>query len=149
MKNAYVELKNRQQERVNALPLKFAFGSKQFKEMMESWGLTENDTDKIYKLGNTGGFYRREDSTLIFSTFEENEDERTQAILDDKDGTGFIKDMFLYELDNHEYSYTGDLEPTLDALGLTEDDVLHDKALFNGLKLANNEIRSRRHAWDS
>lgn len=149
MKNAYVELKNRQQERVNALPLKFAFGHKQFKEMMESWGLTENDTDKIYKLGNTGGFYRREDSTLIFSTFEENEDERTQAILDDKDGTGFIKDMFLYELDNHEYSYTGDLEPTLDALGLTEDDVLHDKALLNGLKLAKKEIRSRRHAWDS
>ena len=49
--NAYAEMKARHQERVNALPVKFAFGMKQFREMMESWGLTENDTDKIYKMG--------------------------------------------------------------------------------------------------
>lgn len=142
--NAYMELKNRQQERVNALPLKFAFGQKQFREMMESWGLTENDTDKIYKLGGTGGFYLREDSELIFSTFELAEQEMQEAIKADQDGSGFIRDMFIYELDNHEYSYTGDLEPTLDALGLSEDDVLNNPALLNGLKLARKAIRSRR-----
>lgn len=143
--NAYTEMKARHQERVNALPIKFAFGMKQFREMMASWGLTENDTDKIYKMGGTGGFYLRTDSKLIFNTLEENEIEMQAAIRNDIDGSGFIKDMFIYELDNHEYSYTGDLEPTLDALGLSEDDVLNNPALLNGLKLARKAIRSRKN----
>lgn len=134
--NKYAEMKNRHQERINALPLMFAFSQKQFKEGMERWGLTENDTDKIYKLGSTGGFYQRKDSTLIFSTFEQNEKEMTEAIRADPDGTGFIRDMFLYELANHEYCITYDLEPTLAALNLSEDDVLNDERLMNGLKLA-------------
>lgn len=137
--NAYAEMKARHQERVNALPLKFAFSTQQFREMMESWGLTENDTDKIYKMGGTGGFYRREDSQLIFSTFEENEIEQKAAISNDLDGSGFIKDMFRYELANHEYCITYDLEPTLDALGLSVDDVNTSPALLNGLQLARKE----------
>lgn len=134
--NAYAAMKERQQKRVNALPLKFAFGQKQFREMMESWGLTEDDTDKIYKLGGTGGFYLRTDSKLIFTTFEENEIEMQAAIRNDIDGSGFIKDMFCYELANHEYCITYDLEPTFDALRLTVDDVNASPALLNGLKLA-------------
>lgn len=137
--NKYAEMKKRHQERVNALPLMFAFSDKQFKEGMERWGLTENDTDKIYKLGSTGGFYQRKDSTLIFSTFEQNENEMAEAIRADHDGTGFIKDMFLYELANHEYCITYDLEPTLAALNLSEDDVLNDERLLHGLKIAKAE----------
>ena len=137
--NKYAEMKKRHQERINALPLMFAFSDKQFKEGMERWGLTENDTDKIYKLGTTGGFYQRKDSTLIFSAFEENENDLAEAIKADPDGTGFIKDMFLYELANHEYCITYDLEPTLAALQLTEDDVLNDERLLNGLKIAKSE----------
>lgn len=144
--NAYAEMKARHQERVNALPLKFAFSMKQFREMMESWGLTENDTDKIYKLGGTGGFYRREDSQLIFGTFEENEIEKKAAISNDLDGSGFIKDMFIYELANHEYCITYDLKPTLDALGLTVDEVNASPELLNGLKLAKKEYLD--HAFD-
>lgn len=137
--NKYSEMKKRHQERINALPLMFAFSDKQFKEGMERWGLTENDTDKIYKLGSTGGFYQRKDSTLIFSTFEENENEMNEAIKSDPDGTGFIKDMFLYELANHEYCITYDLEPTLATLNLSEDDVLNDEKLIHGLKIAVSE----------
>lgn len=137
--NAYAEMKARHQERVNALPVKFAFGMNQFREMMESWGLTENDTDRIYKMGGTGGFYLREDSKLIFSTFEENEIELQAAIRNDLDGSGFVKDMFRYELANHEYCITFDLEPTLDALGLSADEVNNSPALLNGLQLAKRE----------
>lgn len=137
--NAYAEMKARHQERVNALPIKFAFSMEQFRAAMESWGFTENDTDKIYKMSGTGGFYRREDSQLIFTTFEENQIEMQAAISNDLDGSGFIKDMFRYELANHEYCITYDLEPTLDALGLTEDEVLNNPAMLNGLKLARKE----------
>ena len=137
--NAYFKLKETHQKRVDALPLKFAFSNEQFKKAMEGWGLTVNDTDKIYKLGGTGGFYRREDSKLIFDTFEQNEREMKEAIAADKDGTGFIKDMFHYELANHEYCVTYDLEPTLDALGFTFEEVNANPALSNGLKIALSE----------
>ena len=142
-------MKNRHQERVNALPIKFAFGMKQFREMMESWGLTENDTDKIYKMGSTGGFYLRTDSKLIFDTLEENEIEMQAAIRNDTDGSGFIRDMFRYELANHEYCVTFDLEPTLDALGLSVDEVNNSPALLNGLRLAKREylIEAEENGW--
>ena len=37
--NGYVELRQRQQEEFNALPLGFAFSQKQFDEMMRDWGI--------------------------------------------------------------------------------------------------------------
>ena len=144
MKNAYAKLKAKQQERVNALPIKFAFSNQQFEKAMQELGLSTIDTVKIYKLGSTGGFYRREDSALIHGTFEQNEQEMQAAIAADKDGTGFVKDMFLYELDNHEYSYTGDLEDTLNALGYTEDEVLENPVLLKALKLACAEIHAQK-----
>ena len=45
--------------------------------------------------------------------------ELEDAISSDKTGKGFIFDMFLQELENHEYSYTGDVQEALDALGIT------------------------------
>lgn len=149
MTNAYAEMKARHQERVNALPLKFAFSMEQFRKAMGELGLTENDTDKIYKMSGTGGFYRREDSQLIFNTLEENRIELDAAISNDLDGSGFIKDMFRYELANHEYCITYDLEPTLDALGLSEDEVLNNPALLNGLKLARKEylVEAEENGW--
>lgn len=145
--NKYTEMQKRHQEEVNALPLKFAFGQKQFEAMMAGWGLTVDDTDKIYKLGGTGGFYLRHDSKTIFDTFERHTKEREEAIAADKDGTGFIYDMFLCELANHEYCITYDLEPTLDACGLTEDEVLANPALLAGLKKAREDYLKQAEDW--
>ena len=138
--NEYIKLKTRQQKEVNALPLGFAFSDKQFTEMMSKWGLTVNDTDKIYKLGRTGGFYRKSDSELIRSTIDRHEKEFAEAVASDPDGTGFIKEMFRYELDNHEYSYTGCAEDAIEALGYTWEDIQNDSKLKNGLMLAIEEI---------
>lgn len=137
--NQYRKLKNEHQKRVNALPIKFAFSNEQFREAMAALGLSENDLDKIYTFRGTGGFYRRTDAQMIHDTFEQNEREMREAIAADKDGTGFIKDMFRYELANHEYCITFDLEPTLDALGLTADEVNDSPALLNGLQLAKRD----------
>lgn len=142
--NKYAELRNRQQEEVNALPLEFAFGQKQFGEMMRGWGLDpEKDLDKIYKLGGTGGFYKRTDSALIRDTFARQETELAEAIAEDKTGEGFIYEMFLYELDNHEYGYTRDTEDTLIALGYTAEEVLGDPRLKRGIEKAIAEICKR------
>ena len=44
--------------------------------------------------------------------------------------------MFKYELDNHEYGYTGDAEDTIEALGLTWDEINSNENLLNGFKKA-------------
>ncbi len=62
------------------------------------------------------------------------EKEKQDAITGDSTGEGFIYDMFLYELANHEYCITYDLEETLDALDLTMEQIEADKRLTHGLK---------------
>ena len=46
--NRSAELRNRQQEEFNALPLGFAFGQKQFDEMMRGWGLDPEKDCLLY-----------------------------------------------------------------------------------------------------
>lgn len=133
--NQYRKLKQRQQDEVNAFPMKFAFNDKQFKQSMEELGLTEHDTDKVYSIG-AGGFIRKEDSKAYGELLRRLDEEMQAAIDSDKTGEGFIKDMFLYELNNHEYSYSYDLDPALDALGLSYSDIENSPSLSHGLKLA-------------
>ena len=65
--NRYAELCQRHQQEVNALPIGFAFGNRQFEEMMQGWGLDpEKDLDKIYRLGSTGDSRIEFDGTLFY-----------------------------------------------------------------------------------
>ena len=109
--------------------------------MMNAWGLDpEKDLDKIYRLGDAGGFYLRTDARLVCDTFCRFKEEREAAIAEDKTGDGFIYQMFLCELANHEYNYTEDVEETLDALGYTWEQIMADKRLLHGLKMAQKKI---------
>lgn len=134
--NKYTELKSKHQAEVNAFPMFFAFSDKQFEEGMAKFGLTITDTDKIYKLGSTGGFYLRSDSQKLKDMFERHAKEMDDAIKNDDQ---FVYEMFLYELANHEYCITYDFEPTLDACGLTEDEVAKDWRLLKLLKKAETD----------
>jgi len=138
----YTELKERQEKEFNAFPMVFAFNDKQFREGMEKLGLTVSDTDKVYK-NNYGGIYRRTDSELLKNILERHTDELTTAIYKDQDGTGFIFSMFNYELANHEYCYTWDITDTINALGLTIEEINKSEALTNGLRLAKQDQRDQ------
>ena len=60
--NQYEELHQKQRQEVNSLPLGFAFSDQQFNDMMRGWGLDpEQDLDRIYRLGSTGGFFKKTD----------------------------------------------------------------------------------------
>ena len=112
-----------------------AFSQQQFQQMMEKWGLTLNDTDKICSIG--GGCYIRKADIAAFTTLiNKTAAELKNAITADLTGDGFIFDMFVYELANHEYCITYDLEDTLDALGLTAEQINADKRLTHGLNKA-------------
>ena len=136
----YSELRQKQQKEVDEFPFGFAFSNEQFKEMMEKFGLSENDTDKIYSIG-AGGYIRKSDADAMHEMFTRHEKERQQEIENDKDSSGYIYEMFRYELDNHEYCITYDLEPTLRALGLTEEEVIKNPKLLKGLKKALKHYR--------
>ena len=141
--NKYMELKERQQQEVNALPLGFAFGEKQFNEMMVGWGLDpEKDLDKIVSIGY-GGFIQTKDRSLMHETFDRHKREMKEAIAADPTGEGFIFDMFLRELENHEYGYTGDMTDALEALGFTAQEVVDDPRLNRGISKAHQVIMGR------
>lgn len=131
--NPYTTLKNKHQKEMNAFPLGFAFNNKQFEEMMENWGLTPEDTDKIYRIPY-GGFIRKCDSEAFNEMVERHAREDEEAIRENKDD--YLYHMFNYELANHEYGYTGELDDTLDALGLTMEEINADARMVDALHRA-------------
>ena len=133
--NTYEEMKNRQQKEFDAFPMGAAFSNKQFEEMMQKWGLTVNDTDKICSIGG-GCYIRKTDIESFLALINKTAAELKNAITADRTGDGFIFDMFVYELANHEYCITYDLDDTLDALGLTIEEIKADKRLHYGLNKA-------------
>ncbi len=74
---------------------------------------------------------------------DKHQKEIEEAIEADVDGTGFVYEMFLYEMDNHEYGYTGDLEDTLEALGMTIEEIDGSEKLKAGLEKAKKEVWGR------
>ena len=133
--NAYQEMKDRQQKEFDAFPIGAAFSNQQFQQMMEKWSLTVNDTDKICSIGG-GCYIRKTDKEALCALINRLNNEKENAIAADLTGDGFIFDMFVYELANHEYCITYDLEDTLDALGLTAEQINADKRLTHGLNKA-------------
>ncbi len=127
----YQELHAQHQAEVNAFPFGWAFNQKQFAEAMEKLGLAPTDTDKIYSIGG-GGFIRKTDSDKL----DEMLARHTREMRDAMAQPGFALEMFDYELSNHEFCVTGDVGSTLDALGLTRDEVNADPVLLEALRAA-------------
>lgn len=136
----YRELKNKQQKEINDFPFIFAFSNKQLEENMLKLGLNKDDTGKLYSLGS-GTFIRKEDSKKMDEMFDRHNEELKAAINEDTIGDNFIYDMFVYELNNHEYCITYDIDDTLKALNLTIDDIKNDERLKYGLSKAINYIK--------
>ncbi len=134
--NKYVELKNKLQKEFDEFPFGFAFSNEQFEKMKEELGVKDNS--ELISIG-AGGYIRKSDEKALDELINGKEKRIADAIAEDKTGEGFIKDMFLYELANHEYCITYDLSDTLYSLDLTMDDIKNDKRLLIGLELAKNE----------
>ena len=130
--NEYKAMKDRQQKRVNEFPAMFAFNENQFSEGLRKLNTTKKDLVSI----GAGGFIRRKDAAAFLQMLADFRSEKAAAIAADTTGDGFIFDMFDYELSNHEYSYTGDLTDTLEAVELTPEEINESPALLHGLEKA-------------
>lgn len=136
----YKAMKKRHQQEVNEFPFGFAFTDDRFEAVMKEWGLDpEKDTDKVVDLG-AGAFIQVKDYERMKEMFRRQKNEREDAISADKTGDGYIYQMFLYELKNHEYGYTGDSDDTVYSLGLTYEKIEDNPALSHGFKKAKDKI---------
>ena len=142
MTNAYTELTKKHSAEFNNFPMIFAFSDKQFKEGMGKLGLEVTDTDKICA-SRAGGYYLKTDSPRLREMMDRHTKDMGDAISADITGEGFIFNMFDYELSNHEYCYTYDITDTIDAIGLTIEEINGNEALKHGLKLAKIAQRER------
>lgn len=105
----YQEYREKSQKEFNELPIFYAFSNDQLFKALEERGLTKNDTDKIYRLGDTGGFYLKSDAEIIRAYFNRKDDPLSELMKDHD----FAVSAFRYEMDNHEYAinyYQGDWE---------------------------------------
>jgi len=146
MPNQYALLKEKHQREVDEFPFFFAFSNQQFEEGMARFGLSPDDTDKIYCLKGTGGFYLRSDAERLHRMFDRQHEEHKAAIAADATGYGYIFDMFYYELNNHEYGYTGYIEDTLNAIEITVDEINADTRFQRALKQAVRKINKQTQA---
>ena len=142
MKNTYLQQEEKHAQEVNNFPMFFAFSKERLGEGLEKLGLKKEDIDKITSIG-AGGFIKKDDVDKYIAMMQRFEAENKKRIDEDIDGTGYIFEMFFYELNNHEYNYTGELTQTLDALGFTMQEVNNQVNLKNGLKLAMKEARKQ------
>lgn len=142
-KNLYLELRNRQQKRFDDFCYKyafFAFNRDQLLKGFKKLGITEEEAaDKLYSMGG-GGFYLREKAKEFHDIVSLGMKEREDAAADPETGDKYLFQMFYFELNNHEYSYTGEMEETLDSLGYTWEDVKSDQRLAEALYKASRQI---------
>ena len=138
--NVYAEMKKRHQEEVDALPIYWAFTEERFDEVLEELGLTKYDTVKLCRAPG-GGFCLARDAQMIADTLIRHRKELEAAIEADATGDDFIKDMFMYELCDHEYTYTCEVEETVEACGFTMEQVENDERLLHGLEAAAKKLR--------
>jgi hypothetical protein len=137
--NAYLEMQTRHQEEMNAFPMFAAFNEAQFEEGMKKLGLKPTNMDAIQSVGYAM-FIRKKDSPAFREMCHRHYKEQRDAIASDLSGEGFIQDMFIAEMGNHEYGYTMDLTDTLHALQLTISEINNSPALRRGLALAQTAV---------
>lgn len=137
--NAYLELRDRHQQEMNEFSMFFAFSKSQFDEGMKSIGLKPNQTGMVVQFFG-GSFMKKTDLERYKEMCERHDRERSDAMAGDTDGTGYLLDMFRYELRNHEYGYTQEIGETLASVGLTRKMVQENQAMSAALNKAIAEI---------
>ena len=116
----YRQMQERHQKEMNSFPIAFAYSDQQFDDGMRKLGLDPSETDKVVSV-SYGAFIRREDHDALMEMFERHSKEERDAFIKNEDDWAYH--AFRYELANHEYSYTGDYEPALEACGFTLDEL--------------------------
>lgn len=143
--NLYKTQKDDQQARISAFLHEyafFAFSQEQFRAGLQKLGIAP-DAEKVVIPISGGGFILKEKADDFRKLLADFDGERQTALADPETGGQFARDMFLYELANHEYTYTGNTEETLDYLGYKLSDIENSPQLKTALQQAKDILNSR------
>ncbi len=135
--NRYKRLKTIYRKKKDDIPVLFVLKDEQLKEKIKESGL--KGFYDVASCGN-GKCIRMEDLFYFTMICLEENDKHHQYIMEDRTGEGYIKDMFICELENHNYANTNDLKDTLNALNLTQKQIDESPTLRHGLELAKKEV---------
>ncbi|MCI8396663.1 MAG: hypothetical protein HFJ52_03090 [Clostridia bacterium] len=136
----YKTWKKNSQKSFDKLPIHWAFGEQQFKELLQKLHLqdTKEDLQKLVNIG-CGGLMLKSDLFLLKNHNETFSKEKLMFWL--THNFKFAYSALRYEMNNHEYYYSYDISDTLESLGLTFEDIQK-----NGyLKLAF--LRAKKDYW--
>lgn len=128
----YKEMRETHQKEMNEFPLMFAFGEKQFTEMLEKNNVKSNELVSI----GYGGYVRKTDKEKFLELLDRHAREELEFASDFDN----LVDMLVYELRNHEYGYTLDVLDTVDGLrkDITELPIF-DEALAKAARIVKDE----------
>jgi len=132
-KETYQELKKRHSDEFSAFPIAFAFSKEQFEEALSK---LDAKADECCSIGG-GGIIKKTDSKALQEFMNRHVAELENAFKID----AVLIEAIIYELGNHEYSYTYDPADTIEALDLDMNDERVVKCFQAAKKqyLADNE----------
>ena len=131
----YSQMKDRHQREFNALPCIAAFSREQLNEGKRKLGVV--DDSELRRVG-WGMYCRTTDEALIEEHFNRTSGERAAAMADDD----FLCGAFCCELDNHEYNYTYDAIPAIEAAGISWDEYKADERLQRVMGAAIAKVKA-------
>lgn len=107
----------------------FAFNDEQLSEGLKKLGLPEdcNPSEHLAAIG-AGGYILKTRVADFGAMFKRHDAENKELRKNPKE----LVKAIAYEMANHEYGYTGEIEDTLEALDISPGDV--DKALIDSAK---------------
>ena len=132
-KETYLELKKRHSNEFSAFPIAFAFSKEQFEEALLKLDAKAEECCSI----GSGGIIKKTDSKALQVFIDRHVTEMEDAFNNDD----VLIEAIIYELGNHEYSYTYDPTDTIEALELNMEDERVVKCFQTAKKqyLADNE----------
>lgn len=119
MTNKYLKLKKKHEQQINNFKMFFAFNEEQFKEGLKELKTTQQNLISI----GYGGFIKKEDIKKYNEMFKKFDEEYKKLFLDEEN----LFNAFIYELSNHEYSYSYEDIPVLNSLGFKDYESLTER----------------------
>ena len=110
----------------------FAFSKTQMDQELKR---LNTDKKSICSIG-AGGYILKERKRAFLRMLEENKNELEKGFKD----KAFTYSAFEYELYNHEYGVTGDIEDTLDSLGITFEELKENKMWLEQMARAEKNV---------
>lgn len=130
----YQEMDKAHREDVSSFPICWMFGRKTDDEIKQILNeeLGVNSLSECLSIDG-GGIIRKADKDAFLRMFKNHDAERKLFMKDEKN----LVSMIVSEMNNHEYSYTGDFTDTRMALGWTVKQINSDPVLQRAIKKAH------------